>query len=517
MADVRLTIDDVSLVVPEGTNLIEAARSVGIRIPHFCYHPHLSRPANCRMCLVEIEGSPKLTPSCATAAQDGMVVRTRTPRAMDSHRSVMEFYLTNHPLDCPVCDQAGECVLQDYSYAFGPATSRFEDVKVTQPVKDVGPDIVLYADRCIMCTRCTRFLREVTNTNELVVTKRGVRNEIHVDPARPVDNPMAGNIVDICPVGALCSKDFLFKCRVWWLHSTASACPRCSRACSIRVDTNDGRIMRIKPMENPQVNATWICDQGRFAFQQWQGPGRLDTPLVRQGDGVGPATWPEALRRTADGLRAVIDRHGPGAVAFIGSPFATIEENRLLARLFASFGVTTAAVWEPPTGQAHEFTGFKISAEKAWNAAGARRAIADVVDNVLPVDRVADMVDAEQLRAVYALSGAYREATMEHDHLGFDRLELFAVQATFMCDLCLSAHVVLPGASPYEKTGTVRNEDGIEQAVAAAVDPPGQARRDWDILMMLAEAMAARPEGETPPEAPHAAHWDYTRGSSQNE
>ncbi|NIA21265.1 MAG: 2Fe-2S iron-sulfur cluster binding domain-containing protein [Anaerolineaceae bacterium] len=412
MSDVQLIIDQTEMAVPEGTTIIEAARAAGVEIPHFCYHPMLSAPANCRMCLVEIEGRPKLAPSCSTPVAEGMNVRTNTPRVGQSHRSVMEFYLINHPLDCPVCDQAGECVLQDYSYGWGRPTSRFGETKVTQPVKEVGPDIVLYADRCIMCTRCLRFLQEVAGTSDLSVINRGACSEIHVQEDRPLDNPLSGNIVDICPVGALCSKDFLFKCRPWWLHSTRSACARCGRACSIRIDVSEDRIRRIKPLENRRVNDTWICDQGRFAFNEWQGAGRLDRPLVRREGGFGHCDWDEALETAARGLRQVGSRHGRGAIAMIGSPWSTSEENFLLARLFASFGATVAAVWPAASERPRKFPGFTISGEKAWNAAGARRAISQVVGQVLPIDRLAEEIEDGNIRAVYALGGAYRGANV---------------------------------------------------------------------------------------------------------
>ncbi|NLX60291.1 MAG: molybdopterin-dependent oxidoreductase [Phycisphaerae bacterium] len=519
MSDVRLTIDDREVVVPEGTTILEAARSVGIEIPHFCYHPGLSAPSNCRMCLVEVQGQDKLVPSCATAVADGMVVRTGTPRVHESHRSVMEFYLSNHPLDCPVCDQAGECVLQDYSYGWGSATSRFEETKVTQPVKDVGPDIVLYADRCIMCTRCVRFLREVSGTGELSVIHRGVRSEIHVAGDRPVTNPLAGNIVDICPVGALCSKDFLFKCRVWWLTSTASACPRCARACSIRVDSSEGRILRIKPRENAAVNGMWICDEGRFAFRQWHGAGRLDVPLVNGDRGFTHCDWDEAIALAARSLRQVAMRYGGESVAFIGSPWATIEENMLLARLFVSLGATMGSLWPAPAESPQRFPGFEISGEKAWNVAGARRTLMDVAGQLLTLDRLADEIERGRVRAVYALGGAYRGALVPCDDLGLELLEFFAIQTCFVTDKGLKANLILPGASPYEKVGTVRNERGVLQEVNAVMSPPGQARRDWDILMALAKALAATVDDDLTRavlDRP-AAQWNYTRSASGNE
>lgn len=521
MSKVRLNIDGREIEARQGEMLLDAALAAGIYIPYFCSHPLLSRPANCRMCLVEIEGLPKLTPSCMTPVKDGMVVRTNTPRVLESHRSVMEFYLTNHPLDCPVCDQSGECVLQDYSWSYGSPVSRFEDVKVTQPIKDVGADILLYQDRCIMCTRCVRFLREISGTGELVVVKRGVYNEIHADQGRRVDNPLAGNVVDICPVGALLSRDFLFKCRVWWLKSTASACALCARACSIRIDTNSGLVMRLKPRENMDVNGTWMCDFGRFAFKGWQHDDRLDEPLIRRDDRLAPATWNEALKAATRIIRQAIQQHGPGAVAFAASPWMSCEEAMLLAKLMTSFDIDTAALWQAPGEQPMQFPGFRISGEKAWNRRGVEKALADVGARAVDIADLARAVAAGRVKTLYMVGGAAVDQNFIPPDFPFARLDNLILHDCFLrCEVADHASVVLPGASPYEKTGSVINEDGLTQEVNQALDPPGQARPDWDILRHLAQHMADNGQFAAMPAALAArdgSRWTYTRGNSENE
>ena len=521
MSEVRINIDGREVSAAEGALLLDVALAAGIPIPYFCSHPLLSRPANCRMCLVEIEGAPKLTPSCMTPVKDGMVVRSNTPRVLESHRSVMEYYLANHPLDCPVCDQSGECVLQDYSWSFGSAVSRFEDVKVTQPIKDVGADVLLYQDRCIMCTRCVRFLREISGTGELVVIKRGVYNEIHADQMLRVDNPLAGNVVDICPVGALLIRDFLFKCRVWWLKSTASTCALCARGCSIRVDTNSGQVMRLKPRENMAVNGTWMCDFGRFAFRDWQHDERLCEPQVRRGDQLVQATWSEALKLSARLLRESIEQHGSGSVGYVLSPWLTNEEALLLGKLMTSFGVHVAAMWKAPQEDEQKFPGFRISGEKAWNRRGVEKALADLDVRLVDLAEMSQAIGQGKVRALYVAGGASVRQKFVPADFPAAQLEHLIVQDCFLRDeLAAYADVVLPGASPYEKTGTIINEDGVSQEVNQALDPIGQARPDWDILRHLAQHMAADGKAVPAGAAPAVragSRWTYTRGNSENE
>src|SRR5437763_5850048 len=278
----KITVDGKTIEAKDRQMILQACLDADMPIPHYCYHPGLSIPASCRICLVEVEGLPKLVPSCQTPIRDGMVVYTKSSKAIANQKQVMEYLLINHPLDCPVCDQAGECSLQDYSYQYGRSQSRFEEDKVKNPKKDVGDNIYLYSDRCIMCTRCVRFTREVSGTSELFVEGRGDKEEIAIFPGKPVNNKLAGNVVDLCPVGALLDKDFLFKQRVWLLREAASFSPVDSGGENIYLHHNDGVIYRIKPRFNRDVNRWWISDDTRYAYKAVYSENRLKRPKRTQ-------------------------------------------------------------------------------------------------------------------------------------------------------------------------------------------------------------------------------------------
>lgn len=290
----------------ERLNLIQAALKAGVFIPHYCWHPALSVVASCRMCLVEVgekkpDGTvamqPRVVPACQTPAKDGTVCITGSDKAKAAQGRTLEGILLNHPLDCPVCDKAGECLLQDFSYRYGHATSRMIDPKNTPPNKpDIGEHISLFTDRCIMCSRCVRFTREIAGSAELQVANRGHHSEIDIFPGDPVNNKLAGNVVDLCPVGALANKDFLYKQRVWFLKSQASVCAGCSTGCSIHVDHNKDIVYRIRPRENPQAQGYFICDDGRFDYAYVNGKERLQEPLARlDGGALSAAAWELAI------------------------------------------------------------------------------------------------------------------------------------------------------------------------------------------------------------------------------
>jgi NADH-quinone oxidoreductase subunit G len=277
MSTVTINGQDIAVDDHEKLNVIQAAKLAGVEIPHYCWHPALSVVASCRMCLVELgekkpDGSvmmqPRLTPACQMPAKHGTVVVTNSKKVKDAQAATLEYLLLNHPLDCPTCDQAGECFLQDFSFRYGRAESRLQEPKELHPDKDhIGENITLFTDRCVMCTRCVRFTREYSGTSELQIVNRGTRSEIDIYPGQPCDNKLAGNVVDLCPVGALCSKDFLYKQRVWWLKSRESVCPNCSTGCSIHVDENNEHVYRLRPRENPQAQGHFMCDEGRFGFK----------------------------------------------------------------------------------------------------------------------------------------------------------------------------------------------------------------------------------------------------------
>src|SRR5580765_931000 len=272
----KITVDGKTIDAKDRQMILQACNDAGYPMPQYCYHPGLSIPASCRICLVEVEGIPKLVPSCQTPVRDGMVVRSKSPKAVANQKQVMEYLLINHPLDCPVCDQAGECLLQDYSYEYGRSQSRFEEDKAKKPKKDVGLNVLLYNDRCIMCTRCVRFTREVSGGSELFVEGRGHTEEISIFPGKPLDNKLSGNVVDLCPVGALLDKDFLFKQRVWLLKQAASISPADAGGENIYLEHNEGVIYRIKPRYNAEVNQWWISDDTRYSYKVLQDPTRLN-------------------------------------------------------------------------------------------------------------------------------------------------------------------------------------------------------------------------------------------------
>src|SRR5688572_20222139 len=320
---------EIELKDKEQINCIQAAQRIGFEIPSYCWHPALSVVASCRMCLVEVgekkpDGTvvmqPKLVPGCQTPVKDGTVVIADSPKVKAAQQATLEYLLLNHPLDCPTCDQAGECGLQDYSYKYGRGYSRLQEPKNIKPDKDhIGEQITLFTDRCIMCTRCVRFTREFSGTSELQVIARGSDEEIDIFPGRPCNNKLAGNVVDLCPVGALCSKDFLYKQRVWWLKEQKSVCPNCSTGCTIEVHQNDDRVYRLTPKPNPLAQGHFMCDEGRFGWKYIHDERRLTFPLRRKNGEVRTRDWDDILPSLDKALTKAVSKAG-GRCAAIFSP-----------------------------------------------------------------------------------------------------------------------------------------------------------------------------------------------------
>src|SRR6516164_6069001 len=308
----------------EKLNLIEAALKGGVFIPHYCWHPALTVVASCRMCLVEVgerkpDGTitmqPKVVPGCQTHAKDGTVINTNTNKAKFAQEQTLEDLLLNHPLDCPVCDKAGECLLQDYTYNFGRAASRMIDDKNTPPNKPyIGDNVTLFTDRCIMCSRCVRFTREISGQAELQIINRGTHAEIDIFPGEPLNNKLASNVVDLCPVGALCSKDFLYKQRVWNLRTVNSVCADCSTGCSIHLDGNKDIVYRLRPRTNPQAQGWFMCDEGRLGYHYANSAKRFLRPQVRRDGKLTPLSWQEATAAVRRGFREAAARNGAGVV-----------------------------------------------------------------------------------------------------------------------------------------------------------------------------------------------------------
>ena len=335
---ISLTIDGTAVTVPKGTLLIEAAKQAGVLVPHYCYHPGLPVAGVCRMCLVDVEKQPKLSIACATQVAEGMVVHTQSDPAKKARQSVLEFLLINHPLDCPICDQAGECELQDFVFQEGRAGTRYTEYsKRFNPVEDFGPDVLYVPNRCILCTRCVRFMEDVAKEPVLNVSERGDRAFIGIHPEARLDHPWAGNVVDLCPVGSLLSKDFLHKARAWELDKTASICTGCSQGCNVTLDTREDVVVRVRPRPNLDVNRYFMCDHGR-AHYRWMNRGdRIEAPLLRHGGELRATDWDEALDRAREILKGA-----RGAAVALVSPRASTEALFLARRALAAFDWTGA-------------------------------------------------------------------------------------------------------------------------------------------------------------------------------
>ncbi|HKY34116.1 MAG TPA: 2Fe-2S iron-sulfur cluster-binding protein [Candidatus Polarisedimenticolia bacterium] len=474
MADtVKLIIDGREIEVARGTTVLQASGMLGLDVPRYCYHPGLSIAGNCRICLVEIEKLPKLATSCTTQAADGMLVRTGGSKVEDGRRAVMEFLLANHPLDCPICDQAGECRLQEYSYEHGQGGSRFREEKVRGfKNKPVGPHVVLDTERCIVCTRCVRFTQEVTGTGELGVFQRGVVSYIDTFPGRELANLYSGNTVDICPVGALTLKEFRFKKRVWELRDVPSVCGACARGCNVHLGTASNAIQRITPRENQAVNRWWMCDVGRLSAEPLAGAARLAEARGRRGQGLEPIPWPEAL----DILAARLKEARPGAVAAIASASLTLEDLHVLVRLFSALPGGRIVVPERMEG---DDDALLIRADKSANAAGASRLGLEVDHGDRALSALLSDAGAGKLDVLLALGD------------GTPGLQEAGRQA-FVCrftpwdgDGLADADLALPAAAYGEFDGTWVNFQHRAQRVRRALDPPGIALEGWRMLAEL--------------------------------
>jgi NADH-quinone oxidoreductase subunit G len=479
MDPIKITIDGHQVTTTKGKNLIEAAAQIGIAIPHYCYHPKLSIAGNCRMCLVEIEKMPKLQIACNTQAAEGMTILTQSPKVLAVRKAVMEFLLVNHPLDCPICDQAGECWLQDYYMQHDQRASRFEERKEHDRKREIfGPNIVFDGERCIKCTRCVRFLQEVTHTEELAVVNRSDHSTIALAPDAVLDNPLATNVVDICPVGALTDRDFRFKVRVWYLHKTPSICPGCSTGCNISVETYQNRISRFKPRINEAVNSHWLCDEGRYCFHDLTGGERLTTPMIRQEGGLVPATWDKALQAVLSGLRAAL----PSAAILSGRN--TNEEAFLFAKLMRSISQDCTLEVFYQERELTEVQKILMSPDRSPNFRGAREMGVNtnggfdaLMQNLKQGNFAGAYVVGEDLIGADRDSEAVRQA--------LKKLSFLVVQDIRLTETAQLAHVVLPSTHFGEKEGTYTNRKGRVQKLNPATVAPEGVLQDWEIFVQL--------------------------------
>lgn len=497
----------VEIGANERLNCIQVAQRAGDDIPHYCWHHDLSVVASCRMCLVEVgdkkpDGTiamqPKLSPGCQTPVKDGMVIVSNSEKVIAAQKATLEYLLLNHPLDCPVCDQAGECGLQDYSYKYGRGYSRLQEPKNIKPDKDyIGEQITLFTDRCIMCTRCVRFTREISGTAEMQVISRGTHEEIDIFPGEPCNNKLAGNVVDLCPVGALCSKDFLYEQRVWWLKSKNSVCPGCSTGCSIRVDQNEDVLYRLKPRENPQAQGSFMCDEGRFGWKYIQSEKRLKRPEQRSGGQTVSTNW-DAIQAALKTALKETNAKGESKLVGVISPWATVEEAYLLAKLIKSTSQSAKLALGPVrvVGQDDLYpkdvhgnpvtpTRFTIHAEKSPNRIGVEAVLKYFEGAVVPFSTVLEQVDKGEVDSLYVLGGDPEGWIEASDLPKLDQLKLLVVQDLLASPAAAKAHFVLAGAAWAEKEGTFVNHKGLAQPIYRALRGPEDSRPDGRILIEL--------------------------------
>ena len=490
-----LSIDGREVSVPQGTTVIQAAEKLGIFVPRYCYHPGLSIAGNCRICLVEVEKVPKLQIACNAYVAEGMVVHTKSEKAEDGRRAVLEFLLANHPLDCPVCDQSGECDLQNFYMNFGLYNPRFREHKVKkQKAVELGPHVMLDQERCILCSRCVRFTDEITKTGEFGIFNRGDQAELGIYPGAVLDNPYSANVVDICPVGALTESDFRFKARVWYLSSAPTVCNGCSQGCNVdmhyvldRPHLNDGaRVSRIKPRYNPDVNQWWLCDEGRYGFG-WIDQGRLTK--VRGPDGA-QATWEQALSAISTALAGLVkdqdgERNGAGArVGVIASAQLTNEELFLIREIFeGALGAQVSASVPERPGSSDDFL---IKGDKNPNTLGAT--LLGLAGQDAPDARqIVDEARAGNLDVLWVVGHDLVELFGEENVRELrERVGLFVFSGANENPTVSLAHWVLPSAAYVEKDGTFVNCRGRVQRIGRAFPPLQDSREDWHILLELA-------------------------------
>ncbi len=459
----KITIDGRVIEAEAGRTIIQAAFDNGITIPHFCWHPKLSVAGNCRICLVEVEKMPKLVIACSTQVADGMVVQTNSPKVINARQAVMEFLLINHPLDCPICDEAGECKLQDYAYTYSEGVSRFEFDKVRKPKRvALGPNVMLDTERCIMCSRCIRFCDEVAKKPQLVFTKRGDHVELTTFPGEQLDNPYAMNTIDLCPVGALTSRDFRFKARVWEMSATDTVCTGCARGCNTKMWVRNNEILRLTPRYNPAVNGYWMCDEGRLGTFKWvNAPNRVRGPMMRREGVLSDVGWDEAIAKVAVELKA----YKKYEIAGIGSAHATNEDNYLFVKLMYYLGVKRIDF--VPTMVEGSEDGILLRADKTPNSRGAREVGVVPQDASGSIDAIISGIQQGVIKALYVIDDGIAADPRFAEVCS--KLEFLAVHASSENALTAMADVVLSSSTYAEKNGTMTNFEGMVQRIRPAV------------------------------------------------
>ncbi|MCC7126623.1 MAG: (2Fe-2S)-binding protein [Acidobacteria bacterium] len=515
MEKVTLTIDGRAISVAKGTTVLQAAIEAGIQIPYYCYHPGLGIDASCRVCLVKIEKMPKLQTSCSTPVAEGMVVHTNDPDAVEGRAGVFEFLLINHPLDCPVCDKGGECPLQDFSYKFGNVQSRMDFARRTfdgDGVKadvDFGPTLMLNRNRCIMCTRCERFMREVDGDAQIGIINRGNGSEIATFNDQGIHSLLSGNLMDVCPVGAITTKQYRFRSRPWDNpHAVDTTCTLCSKGCSTTAWlkakpewAKGSRLVRITPRFNPAINDYWMCDIGRFQYLWVEGDGRLRRPQLLAKDGVAQVvTWKDALIKVRDLLNAA-GRKDPASVRMLASAHASMEEMFLLKRLAQDMkgedGTADVHVaWKRSEKPQPAGTKFHVPATDAPNVSGAQAlglTVGAGLEGEADLSGLRSAVEQGRVEVLYVLDpgpdGSMGDLQWLAEARLSGRLPVLIYQGVLTTALSKVADVVLPGAAWVEKDAIYTNDQGHVLAASKAIAPPGEAVDDWQILTSVAASL----------------------------
>src|SRR5262245_24269486 len=517
MDTVTLTIDGRPITVEKGKTVLQAAIEAGITVPYYCYHPGIGVDGSCRVCVVKIEKMPKLQTSCSTVCADGMVVSTRTDEVAVARAGVFEFLLINHPLDCPVCDKGGECPLQDFSYTFGPDQSRMEfprrvfDGEGVRGDVDFGPTLMLNRQRCILCTRCVRFMREIDGDAQINIIDRGYGSEIATFQEQGVHSLISGNLMDVCPVGAITTRDYRFKSRPWDNpNAVDTICTMCSKGCNttawIKAKpewAKGSRLIRFTPRLNPEVNNYWMCDIGRFEYHWIESDDRVTRPLIRGENGLQtPAAWHDLMAKLVERLAAT-GRQNPEGVRFLVSAHASHEElflfRRLAEELIGSGAITVT--WNVTPKAQPPDTKFVVPPVDAPNVAGARLMglLAGASDDARvgpTLDSLQSAVQSGKVSTLYVFDpgpvGSIGDVRWLLDARAAGKLPLLIVQGVLLTDLARAADFVLPGASYVEKEASYTNDQGRLQGAARAIPAPGEAMEDWQILVNLGTALGVK-------------------------
>jgi NADH-quinone oxidoreductase subunit G len=515
MADtVSLTIDGQQVSVEKGKTVLQAAIEQGISVPYYCYHPGLGIDGSCRVCVVKIEKMPKLQTSCSTTCTEGMVVSTRDPEVVTARAGVFEFLLVNHPLDCPVCDKGGECPLQDFSYTFGPAQSRMDfprrvfDGEGVKADVDFGPTLMLNRNRCILCTRCVRFMKEIDTDAQINIVDRGNGSEIATFEEEGVHSLLSGNLMDVCPVGAITTRDYRFKSRPWDNPGVVDTiCTLCSKGCNTsawlkaKPEWAKGtQLIRMTPRFNPDVNSYWMCDIGRFDYHWVESDERIRRPMVRRGEALQPAAWHDIEPMVRDRIQTA-GAADPSSVRFLVSAHAASEElfviKQMLEGLIGSDALAAVSIaWTRRDKPQPPGVKFVVPPTDAPNVNGARDLgfrVGAGNDGLPDLAAFRNAVAAGSVQAVYVLDpgpdGSLGDISWLIEARRSGRLPLLIVQGVLMTPLAEAADFVLPGAAFVEKDALYTNDQGRVQAAALTIVPPGEAREDWEILAGLARAL----------------------------